>query len=300
MNLNQLYYFKMVAKLEHFRNAAKELHISQPSLSHSISSLEDELGAKLFEKQGRCVKLTKYGKIFLKYVEESLTALELGEEKLRKFTHATKGNIDIAYVSPVSSYYIPKTVRNFLDKEENKDITFTFKQEITAEVIEGLKSSKYDIGFCSFVNDEPSITFKPILKQELVVIVPDSHELSNLKEIDFKNIDINEIEKHPIVAYNKNSGLGKFTSKIFNELNINPNIIFEGEDENAIAGLVSENFGIALVAKIPQLNNFNIKQIPVVNIEHERFIYLAYMKDRYFPPALTTFIKYMEDLEVSI
>lgn len=295
MNLNQLYYFKTVAKLEHFRNASKELHISQPSLSHSIASLEEELGTQLFEKQGRSVKLTKYGKIYLNYVEKSLAILELGEEKLRKFTHATKGNVDIAYVAPISSYYIPKTVRNFLDKDENKEITFSFKQELTAEIINGLKSSKYDIGFCSFVKDEPSIIFEPILKQELVVIVPDNHELSNLKEINLK-----EIEKYPLVAYNKNSGLGKFTLKMFEESNINPNIIFEGEDENALAGLVAENFGISIVAKIPQLNNFNIKQIPITNIKHDRYIYLAYMKNRYFPPAVSNFIKYMESLKLSI
>ena len=295
MNLNQLYYFKTVAKLEHFRNAAKELHISQPSLSHSISTLEEELGTKLFEKQGRCVKLTKYGKIFLNYVEKSLDTLELGEEKLRRFTNATKGNVDVAYVAPLSSYYIPKAVRNFLDIDKNKDITFTFKQELTIDVIEGLKSSKYDIGFCSFVKDEPSIVFEPILEQELVLIVPNNHKLC-----DLKSINIEEIENYPLVAYNKNSGLGKFTSKLFKESNINTNIVFECEDENAIAGLVAENFGIAIVAKIPQLNNFNIKQIPINNIKQNRYIYLAYIKDRYFPHAVNNFIQHVKDLKLPI
>lgn len=293
MNLNQLYYFKTVAKLEHFRNAAKELHISQPSLSHSISTLEEELGTKLFEKDGRCVSLTKYGKIFLNYVEKSLDTLELGKEKVKKFTSNTNGNIDMAYVAPLSSYYIPKAVRNFLDKDEHKDITFTFKQELTRDVIEGLKSSKYDVGFCSLVKDEPSIIFEPILKQELVLIVPNNHKLSSLK-----SIDIEEIQNYPLVAYNKNSGLGKFTLKIFEESNINPNIIFEGEDENALAGLVAENFGIAIVAKIPQLNNFNIKQISITNIKHDRYIYLAYMRNRYFPPAVSNFIKYIKSIKL--
>lgn len=295
MNLNQLYYFKTVAKLEHFRNAAKKLHISQPSLSHSISTLEEELGTKLFEKQGRCVKLTKYGKIFLNYVEKSLDTLELGEEKVRKFTSNTKGNVDIAYVAPLSSYYIPKAVRNFLDKDENKDITFTFKQELTTEVIEGLKSSKYDIGFCSHVKDEASIIFEPILEQELVLIVPNNHELSKLE-----TINIEEVENYPLVAYNKNSGLGKFTLKLFKDSNISPNIIFQCEDENAIAGLVAENFGIAIVAKIPQLNNFNIKQIPINNIKQNRYIYLAYLKDRYFPYAVNNFINHIKNLKLSI
>ena len=61
MNLNQLYYFKTLAELEHYTKAAEKLNISQPTLSHSISSMEKELGANLFEKQGRNVVLTKYG-----------------------------------------------------------------------------------------------------------------------------------------------------------------------------------------------------------------------------------------------
>ena len=58
--------------MEHYTKAAKQLSITQPSLSHAIGMLEQELGTYLFEKQGRNVVLTKYGKVFLKYAEESL------------------------------------------------------------------------------------------------------------------------------------------------------------------------------------------------------------------------------------
>ena len=84
MNLNQLYYFRTVARLQHFRQAAQELNISQPSLSYAISSLEDELGAYLFEKKGRNVILTKYGKLYLEYVEQALNTLDSGEKKIKQ------------------------------------------------------------------------------------------------------------------------------------------------------------------------------------------------------------------------
>ena len=66
MNLYHLRYFVTLAHLEHYTKAADVLAITQPSLSHAISSLEEELGVKLFEKNGRNVSLTKYGKSFLK------------------------------------------------------------------------------------------------------------------------------------------------------------------------------------------------------------------------------------------
>ena len=60
MNLSQLYYFKKLAELQHYTQAAQELYITQPSLSGAIASLESELGIQLFEKRGRNVYLTKY------------------------------------------------------------------------------------------------------------------------------------------------------------------------------------------------------------------------------------------------
>ena len=70
MNLYHLRYFVTLAHLEHYTKAADVLAIPQPSLSHAISSLEEELGVKLFEKNGRNVSLTKYGKSFLEDVEQ--------------------------------------------------------------------------------------------------------------------------------------------------------------------------------------------------------------------------------------
>ena len=79
MNLNHLYYFRALAKEEHYTRTADMLSITQPSLSHAISCLESELGVKLFEKQGRNAKLTKYGALFLRYVEQSLDMLDEGK-----------------------------------------------------------------------------------------------------------------------------------------------------------------------------------------------------------------------------
>lgn len=64
MNLQQLYYFRKLAEVQHYTEAAKALYITQPSLSDSIASLESELSVALFQKKGRNVQLTKYGEEF--------------------------------------------------------------------------------------------------------------------------------------------------------------------------------------------------------------------------------------------
>lgn len=291
MTLNQLYYFKTIANLQHFRLAAEKLNISQPSLSYSMSTLEKELGTTLFEKNGRNISLTKYGKVYLKYVEKALSILEEGTEKVSKLTNSTTGNIDIAYVFPLSPKYIPKVVRNFLDIETNKNITFTFKQELTGEIIEGLKTDKYDVGFCSFVEDEPEIEFTQILNQELIVIANPNHPIAKLD-----SINLEKLKDYPIIAYFKDSGLGKLTSKIFKDLNISPQIIFEGENELSIAGLVEQNFGVAIVAKTSQLSSFNLKEIEIKDLKYSRYIYMAHKKNHYLSPAVIKFINYIKNL----
>ena len=75
MNLNHLQYFRVLAKLEHYTQAAEQLSITQPSLSHAISTLEKELGTYLFEKQGRNVRLTKYGRVFQTNVENCVVEI---------------------------------------------------------------------------------------------------------------------------------------------------------------------------------------------------------------------------------
>lgn len=84
VNLYQLYYFRTMAKMEHYTKAAEELCMTQPSLSHAISALESELDTHLFERQGRNVKLTKYGRRLLPYIENAIEELESGIKMMKE------------------------------------------------------------------------------------------------------------------------------------------------------------------------------------------------------------------------
>ena len=209
MNLNQLYYFQKVAQLQHYHQAATALNISQPSLSRSIANLEDELGIPLFKKNGRNIKLTKYGQIFLEHVNRILEEIKVAETKMKALSNASGGHIDIGYVFPLAKSYIPHMVRNFLNTEQNKDVTFSLNQDITKKLISGLKSEKYDIIFGSYVPDEPEIEFIPIINQEMVIITPVGHPLKNKKPIILE-----DLLDYPVIGYDHTSGLGRFTNSI--------------------------------------------------------------------------------------
>lgn len=290
MNLNHLNYFRVLAKVEHYTQAAALLSITQPSLSNAISNLENELGTYLFEKQGRNIKLTKSGIFFLQYVDEALTQLEIGEKKLKNLLDPSKGKVDLAFIYTLGAEFIPNIINNFFKNEKYKNITFTFGQDNTTNIISGLKEEKYDLGFCSFVENEPDIDFFPLIKQELVLIVSENHPLACKDTINLK-----ETEKYPFVYFNKESGIRPIIDNIFSQAGVNPNIICEVEEDTAVAGLVSINYGIAILPNISALKNFNIKTLHIADIKYERYIYMASLKNKYLIPSVKLFKQFIID-----
>ena len=161
MNLNQLYYFKTLAELEHYTKASEKLNISQPTLSHSIAAMENELGANLFEKQGRNVVLTKYGRIYLFYVENALTQLELGKNQIERLIAVGGGHVGLAYMTSVGTNFVPEIIAGFLNDPQNKNISFACYEGNTKTLIYNLKREKYDLVFCSMLENETDVEFIP-------------------------------------------------------------------------------------------------------------------------------------------
>lgn len=284
MNLKHLEYFRILAKLEHYTQASEELSITQPTLTYAISELEKELGAYLFEKSGRNIRLTKYGSFFLRYVDSALNELEKGEKELRELVSPIHGKIDLAFIYTLGPHLIPSMIKAFFNNETHKNITFSFNQKNTKSIIKGLKDEKYDLAFCSLVEDESDIEFIPLVKQKLVLVVSSNHPLAAKDSIDLK-----ETLDYPFISFNKESGLRPLIDNLFKKVNISPNIICEVEEDNALAGLVSINYGIAVVPNIWVLKHFDIKILDIINPPHERFIYMATVKNRYLSPTVHLF-----------
>lgn len=292
MTLNQLYYFQMIAKYENYQKAAEELYIAQPSLSRSIASLEKELGVSLFEKNGRGVNLTKGGKLFLEYADRIISECEIAKNKMMEMA-SDGGKIDIGYVFPLASHYIPHNVRDFLNKEENKNVTFNFFQNHTSAIAKKVKSGELDVGFGGYM-DKEEFEFFPVLSEEIVLITPKGHELETRE-----TVSIQEIENYPVIGYDRESWLGNYTKKLYQRLSFRPNIVVECPDEHSIVAMVSENFGIALVPEISEIDEsrVNVHKLDDIELVHHTFMF--WMRDRYQLPAVERFIEYMKQKATS-
>lgn len=288
MNLSQLQYFKVLAQEEHYTRAAQMLAITQPSLSHAIAQLEQELGTRLFEKKGRNVVLTRYGKMFLPYVEESLKVLDEGVQRVKEVNGSKEGIIHLAYIYTMGSEFTPKIVRKFLDTYPDYNIDFHFTVGTTGEIIEGLKEDKYDIIFSSYQDGEPDIDFKKIGNQKLVLAVPQDHPLS-IKD----SVDLRDTIEFPQIYFEKGSGLRPVIDQMYEEIGQFPKVAFEMEEDSSMAGLVAQGFGIAVMPDIPILKSLGVKTLDIYNPSYERAVYLATLKKRYLSPVAKAFIRFV-------
>ena len=290
MTLNQILYFQKVARLENYHQAAEELYISQPSLSRSMASLEDELGVTLFEKKGRGVELTKAGRLFLEHADRIVSDCNVAVDKMQELS-SDGGKIDIGYIFPLAGHYIPHKVRKFLDMEKNRNVVFNFWQNHTPAIEKKVRSGELDIGFGGYLHKKEDMEFFPLINQELVIITPESHPLGK-----DESVSLSEMGNYPVIGYDRESWMGTYARHLYKKYQIKPNMIVECPDEYSIVSLVRENFGIALMPRTDILANaegINIHELE--NLKIYRQIFMFWMKDRYRLPAVERFIQYMKE-----
>ena len=289
MNLFYLRYFVTLARVKHYTRAAEQLCITQPSLSHAISQLENELGVPLFEKSGRNTTLTRFGEEFLVCAEHTLSTLDAGVSSIRK---SARGEvlIRLGFLRTLGVEFIPRLAAGFLKKNAELDIHFTFHTGVTQHLLEGLAARKYDLIFCSEPLEKENLTVIPIQKQDLVLITPKDHPLASRNDIDLE-----ETLLYPHIFFDKSSGIRNVVDRMFSQIGRQPEIAYETEEDQVIAGLVAQKFGIALVPYMDLLLKLDVKILSIRSPSCERAIFMINDNRIYMPPAVKRFREFVAD-----
>lgn len=285
MNLNQLLYFSVTARHQHFTRAAEELFISQPSLSYAIASLEDELGIPLFEKKGRNVALTKQGALFLTHVERALSEIQQGREALMRMNNEIENHIEIAaFSASIGNEALPELLRDFTQNPQNSDVQFRFTQCNDDAMLDGLKSMKFDVAFPSRPFDDPDIESTPLFSTPMVALMPHSHPLAR-----HSAITTDELAQYPLIL-----GVNMACSRKLQQLLPDASIACRVHEHSAMLGLAAEGFGIAVTIPTREAQFYPLKSIPITAPECRFTTYIAYKKARYLPAALDRFIRHVQ------
>lgn len=289
MNLDHLRYFVKLAEVGHYTRAAQQLCITQPSLSHAIRLLETELGVPLFEKTGRNTALTPYGREFLECCRRSLSALDQGVASLR---HSAQGNglIRLGFLRPLGTRYVPTLAARFLAARPDKQIHFEFHTERTQPLLEGLLDQVYDLVFCSRPSPELGLTAVPVTRQDLVVIVPKGHPLA-----DRQAVDLTDTLPYPQIHFTRSSGLRQVVDELFAAAGGAPQIAYETEEDQVIAGLVAQGFGIGVVPYMDLLLKLELAILQISSPPYQRDFFLVHNDALFLPPAARDFRQFVLD-----
>lgn len=290
-NLNHLLYFIKLAEIKSYTLAADELHISQPTLSLAVKSLENELGVKLVVKKNNKIELTEYGKIYLKYAIDATNVLQNAENKLKEIASDYSGNINFGYIYTIGQDIGPSIAKKFLNQNKGYDIKFNFTVGKTDKIVDMVKSGKIDVGLCSIV-ENTNLTFNTFKKENLVVVLQNSHPLS-FKKI----INPNDLEGRDLIMFSKGSGLRKYLDDAFFFENFHPRVSYEIEDDISMIGLIKNDFGIGIMPDLPIIDKFSLTKIPLKLKTKPRYLYSVSNNEYIKLPVVNSFIKFLEDYE---
>lgn len=283
MNLRQLYYFKAIAELEHYTRAAEKLYVSQSSLSHAIQELEDELNVEFFVKKGRNVELTKYGKMFLPYVQKTIETLETGKAKLADYINPNTGTVVMAGF-PSLAQFAPDIIVRYVSETNRVDVRLQFNQEATYnELKEQLLAGDVDLIFATEI-DDPRIASSYIGEHQIILLVPKGHRLAQ-----YDQVDLRELDGENFISFDSDCQLRTVTDHIFQELGISPNITMETAQDIIMNGLVAAKHGVAIMPFPLGGAPYNTKVVRIANNIPPRQLYLMWNKEQYLPPAAEYF-----------
>lgn len=287
MNLFCLRYFVTLAHVQQYTKAAEQLCIAQPSLSHAMAQLEKELGLPLFEKKGRKTTLTRFGQEFLVCAEQTLATLDAGVESIQRSARG-EGLIRLGFLRTMGIEFIPRLSAAFLKVNPPHSIDFSFHTGVTQELLDGLAAQKYDLVFCSEPPARLNFTAIPVQKQDLVLIVPKDHPLAGLH-----TIDLAQTEPYPQVFFTRSSGIRPVVEQMFTQAGVEPRIAYETEEDQVIAGLVAQNFGIAVVPYMDMLLKLNLKILQISAPAYERHIFMVNDDSVFMPPCVKRFRQFV-------
>lgn len=294
MNLSQLYYFRKLAELQHYTKAAKELFITQPTLSGSISSLEQELGVSLFQKAGRNVELTKYGAEFLKYVNASLEQLDKGIAIMKGYSGEGDGGvIDLGCIITLQTEFLPRLLNGYSSVNERKT-EFNINQKPSQELLCGIVEGKHDVVFCAFdALYSDKLHQIPVAEQHLVVAMSPSSPLASKPYLT-----PGDLKGESLITYREEVPLGKSVKNLLDSFDVD-DVRYVYEDESILAGFAANGSDLALMLDtfFPHtMEDIVVKPLYNNELEKRRYchtIYLVYCDKNYRPYCVEHFIEYV-------
>jgi DNA-binding transcriptional LysR family regulator len=294
LNIEFLRNFVKLTQYKSFSELAKDLSISQSTLSHQISQLESEFGnIKLIDRTTRSFILTEEGKILLTYAEKIIKLYDSCREELAKFSKIHTEDIFITASTLPGSHILPKFIMDF--KNSYPDVNIKISINNSKDSIDLLNKGMIDFAGIGSFMDHNRVLYEvfEIGEDKIVFICSPGHKLAKNDQIKFA-----DLIEYPFISREKGSGTREVFEQKFPEYN-KLNTKFEINDNDSIISAVSDSDHVSIlseiIAKKAQDANLikilTVKEYPIIA---KRSIYFIKLKDKQLSMLKKKFWEYVK------
>ena len=295
MNLNQLRYFVSVAENGSFTKAAVAHYITQTAITQQIQSLEEQVGARLFNRNSRPIALTPAGKVFLKEAREILERVDSALWRTREASTGLEGSLRVGYTKGYEHSDLSRMLRDF--HREYPNILVSCYRCDTDMLAAGLLNGEYDIIFTwdsTNIRQEENLQLRVIEHVPLRVALYANHPLARRKELTRRDL------KQENLLFMSPSGTGDsfgdaYYIQLYQQAGYQPNILLRSSDMESILMMVAAEQGISVVPEYSHpwdVGTENVVFVPLTGEGETEEILMAWRRED-DNPALRHFIHHV-------
>lgn len=263
-----------MAREGNFTRAAEKQNIAQPSLSQQILKLEDELGAKLFDRFARSARLTQFGRTFLPRAEAILRQAGDARTEILEMAGSEKGEVALGVIPTVGPYLLPNALPRFA--HEHPAVTVSVVEEVTPVLLERLHAGRLDLALLALPVQGAELVSEELLREPLFAVVPQSHRLAPRRAIDLR-----EIRDEPFLLLKEGHCFRDNTIRACRHSRLQPNVVFETGQFSSILALVSAGVGVSIVPAMAVEPRPGCKFIRVSDERSRRSVGVVYLKGHF-------------------
>jgi len=286
MDFDQLETFLEVARHTSFSRAAEKRFRTQPAISSQIRSLEEEVGARLFDRSGGKVALTAAGKLFQQYAEQTLDARKTMLVTLAEMERVPRGEIVVGANEGTCLHILPEVFAEFKKLYPNVGVQISRLER--AKIMESIIDNSVDFGVVSAPVDDKRLTVVNIHRDELVIIAPPGHALSRMKQAA-----IADVVPFPLLLP-KIGRTRDALENLFHERHLKPKISMELDSSELLKRFVAADVGIGFIARSNVMEDVKagvLAAIAVADASIRRDLALVFRKDKALSRAALAFIE---------
>jgi LysR family hydrogen peroxide-inducible transcriptional activator len=275
MEVHQLRYVCAIADTGNFSRAAERCQIAQPSLSQQVQKLEEDLGAKLFDRMGRSVRLTEAGRVFIPHARAILEQMDSARSSVAAKNADLCGSVAVGVIPTVAPYLMPSYTAAFAKKYP--DAKLRIVEETTSVLIVGLRDLSIDVAILALPLRHKDLEFFPIRTEPLFAVLRRDHPRASAKTLALKDLRGEEFVMLRDGHCFRDLSMGACV-----HARITPKIAFESGQFSSLLGMVAAGVGVSLVPEMAIDRNAGCRYVRISDTRATRTIVAASVRGRSF------------------